>query len=151
MGLFGRSNNKIFIQDPLFGRLEYRTTKNAQTSYFYGKHYFAPTGSGTEILIYGVLPGPTDDQRAFYTKLETDFDTYIPKLKRMLEDEFRIWQPDFLIKDFKQEFKLDYIIIPSPETKPLRWELTFTTTHDQNHNFTVDFIDDEPQGVSIDG
>ena len=43
------------------------------------------------------------------------------------------------------------MVIPIFDAKPLHWKLLFSTTHDQNHDFTIDFIDEEPQGVFIDG
>ena len=83
--------------------------------------------------------------------MEAVFDTYIPKLQRLIEEEFRNWRPDFKIKDFKQEFRSEFMVIPIFDAKPLHWELLFSTIHDQNHDFTIDFIDEEPQGVFIDG
>lgn len=103
------------------------------------------------ILIQADSEGPTAEQRQFYTHLQNNFEQYIQKMKPLIEDEFSNWKEDFEIKDFDKEFTLVCVTIPRSDTKPLIWDMAFTTIHDENHDVTIDFIDHEPNGLLIDG
>jgi hypothetical protein len=151
MGLFGPSKKKIVFQDVVFGTLLYRSSKEPSKGYFSGKAVFPPTSGETKYFIQADPFGPTEGQRSFYQNLQSNFNAYAAKMKPLIENEFRNWQPDFAIKDFNKEFALVSVSIPRLDAKPVRWELAFETIHDQNHLFTIDFTDDEPQGIFIDG
>ncbi|MBL0136113.1 MAG: hypothetical protein IPP79_20125 [Chitinophagaceae bacterium] len=53
----------------------------------------------------------------------------------LIEDEFRNWQEEFKIIDFRKEFEPVYLRIPRCETKPIVWEIAFESDHDRNHVF----------------
>jgi hypothetical protein len=150
VGLFG-SSKKILIQDPVFGTLKYMQSKDPEKGYFTGKVLFSPTGSEADLLIEADPAGPTESQREFYQNLQSNFDAYAEKMKPLIEDEFRNWKPDFAIRDFRNEFTLSCVSLPRPVSGPIRWELAFNTIHDRNHTVTIDFQDDEPRGILIDG
>jgi hypothetical protein len=141
----------VIVPDAVFGPLRYRSSKDPSKGYFTGKGFFPPTCSDTDLLIQADASGPTESQRAFYQNLQTNFDKFANKMKRLIEDEFRNWQPDFEISDFRKEFTLVCISIPRLDAAPVRWELAFNTIHDRNHLVTIDFVGDEPQGILIDG
>lgn len=149
MGLFNLFKKAVIIEDDIFGKLRFMDFKS--NSYFEGKGYFAPINGETELLIEADATGPTIAQKEFYASLQQDFDTYIKKIKPIIEDEFRNWKEDFQIKDFYSEFKLVCITIPRLNSTPVKWDMAFTTIHDENHHVTIDFIDLEPDGVLIDG
>jgi hypothetical protein len=44
-----------------------------------------------------------------------------------------------------------YSCIPRLDTAPVSWELAFNTIHDRNHTVTIDFQDEEPHSILIDG
>jgi hypothetical protein len=73
-------------------------------SIFFRENLFPLTGSDTDVLIQAEPSGPTDSQRTFYQNFQTNFDAYAAKMKPLIEDEFRNWQPEFEIKDFRREF-----------------------------------------------
>lgn len=151
MGIFNLFKKPTIIQDEFFGPLRFVSFKKAANSYFEGRGYFNPANSETEYLIEAAIEGPTETQRQFYRDLQSNFTLYVEKIIPLIEDEFRNWQEDFVIKDFNLEFKLVCITIPNLETKPLVWDMAFTTVHDLNHHVTIDFIDDQPNGILIDG
>jgi hypothetical protein len=151
MGLFSFFKKPTLLQDEFFGALRFTEFKDASKNYFEGKGYFIPTGSNTEYLIQADKSGPTDGQKQFYIDLQADFTNYVQKMKPLIEDEFRNWKEDFVIRDFNKEFELVCITIPGLNNKPVTWDMAFTTVHDLNHHVTIDFIDDEPNGVLIDG
>ena len=150
MGFFS-SNKKVIVPDPVFGPLRYMSSKDSSKGYFSGKVFFSPTASDTDVLIQAEPSGPTEPQRTFYQNLQTNFDQYAAKMKPLIEDEFRNWQPEFEIKDFRKEFTLVCISIPRLDNAPVHWELAFNTIHDRNHTVTIDFQGDEPKNILIDG
>jgi hypothetical protein len=151
MGLFNFFKKPTLIQDAFFGELRFVDFKDTSKNYFEGKGYFAPTNNHTEYFINADKEGPTAQQKQFYTDLQSNFSDYIQKITPLIEGEFRNWKEDFVIKDFTKEFELVCITIPRLDLKPLVWDMAFTTVHDADHHITIDFIDDQPQGVLIDG
>ena len=151
MGLFNLFKKPTLIQDNFFGQLRFMDFKDSSKNYFEGKGLFKPTNNETEYLIQADIEGPTESQKEFYNKLQNNFEQYVQKIKPLIEDEFRNWKEDFEINDFNKEFNLVCINIPRLESKPLKWNMAFTTVHDLNHHVTIDFVNDEPDGILIDG
>ena len=151
MGLFNLFKKPTIIHDDVFGLLRFMEFKNASSSYFEGKGYFTPTNSEIQFIIRAGIDGPSEKQKEFYRNVESKYTTYIEKMKLVIEAEFRNWKDEFAIQDFNNEFKLVCINIPAIGTTPITWDLAFTTIHDLNHHVTVEFINDEPTGVLIDG
>ena len=56
----------------------------------------------------------------------------------------------FEIQDFEREFKLVGLSIPRLDKKELVWDMSFETSHDQNHTVTVNFKDFEIDVIVID-
>ena len=110
-----------------------------------------PTNSETEFLIDADKNGPTDKQKQFYLDLQADFHSYIKKIEPLIEIEFRNWQDDFVITEFNKEFELVCITIPRLDNRPIKWDMAFTTIHDLNHQIIIDFLDEQPISILIDG
>lgn len=151
MGLFDLFKKPQIIQDDFFGSLRFMTFKDSTKNYFEGKGILKPTTDEIEYFIEADLSGPTIDQRNFYDKVQNSFDEITSKVTPLIEDEFKNWKEDFKIKDFKKEFKPVALTIPRMTSKPLTWDISFETIHDDNHQITVDFKDFEPDGILIDG
>ncbi len=120
-------------------------------SYFEGKGLFKPTGKEIEFFITANEDGPDQKQKEFYNWIQENYSDLVIKFKPLIEDEFRNWKEDFTIKNFDSEFHLVALTIPNQERKPFNWDLSFDTEHDENHQFTVEFSEFEPQAVSING
>lgn len=151
MGLFDLFKKPLIVNDDFFGALRFVDFKDPSKDYFEGKGHFTPTSSEIEYLIQADKDGPTDEQQQFYRDLQSNFNQFIDKMKPLIEDEFRNWKDDFVIKDFNKEFELVCITIPRLDVRPLIWDMVFTTIHDESHHVTIDFIDLEPNGILIDG
>ena len=151
MGLFELFKKPLIVNDDFFGALRFVDFKDPSKDYFEGNGHFTPTGNETEYLIQADKNGPTDEQKQFYRDLQSNFNQFVDKIKPLIEDEFRNWKEDFVIKDFNKEFELVCITIPRFDVRPLIWDMAFTTIHDENHHVTIDFIDFEPNGILIDG
>lgn len=151
MGLFDIFKKPAILHDEFFGALRFVDFKDVSKNYFEGKGHFAPTNNETEYLIEADKEGPTERQREFYRDLQANFTQYIEKIKPLIEDEFRNWKEDFAIEDFNKEFIVVCITIPRFDKQTLTWDIAFTTIHDLNHHVTIDFVDDQPKGILIDG
>ena len=151
MGLFNLFKKPPKIQDDLFGEMTFIDVKGPSESYFESRVFFKPGAKMAEALIPGDINGPASGQKDFFTNLQNNFDLYIEKMKPVIENEFKNWKKDFVIKDFNREFFLDCITCPRLEKKPLKWEMSFTTIHDRNHWVHIEFSDDTPTGIMIDG
>ena len=150
MGLFDSFKKPTVLQDEFFGALRFVEFKDASENYFEGKCYFTPTDSEMGYLIEAGKEGPTEKQKKFYIDLQKDFPKYIQKIKPFIKDEFRNWIEGLEIKDFHKEFKLECITIPRLEYSPIAWDMRFTTIHDSDLYITIDFLDDQPNGILID-
>jgi hypothetical protein len=151
MGLFGSFKKSTKIHHDFFGELTFLGFKDSSRNYFEGRRFFAPTQQEIELLIHADKEGPTAAQQEFYVELQSNFEEYTKRIKRLVEDEFRNWKEDFEIEDFNKEFSLVCLTIPRLEKRPLIWDMAFTTIHDKNHHVTIDFVDHEPNGILIDG
>ncbi len=152
MGLFDFFKKTPTIEHPFFGTLTFmEIDKDSEDNYFEGSGIFEPLNQKIEFQISGNLTGSTVKQEQFYKKVQRDYELISKKCASMIEAEYKNWKEDFKIKDFNAEFTLVGISIPNQSTKPLEWHLAFDTVHDENHMFTVYFIDFEPDFVTIDG
>lgn len=149
MGLFSLFKKKQSFIDPFFGELKHHEFKKG--SFFEGKKFFAATGSEVGLSIDGEATGPTQAQYDFYLTVEREYALLVNKIIPLIEDEFRNWKDEFVIKDFTKEFTLDHLDIPGQDATLLKWDITFTSIHDENHWFTISFEGMEPVSVLIDG
>ena len=149
MALFGHFKQKPLFNDPFFGELRFYEAKAG--SFFGGRRAFAPLGRDLEFLIRADESGPLEAQREFYRTLERDYELLKEKMRPFIEGEFRNWRDDFRIEDFDREFTLVHLSIPRPEPQPRKWELSFTTLHDAEHQITIEFEEWEATGILIDG
>lgn len=147
--LFGKS---VRTGDYFFGEMQFIGTVNSLAqSYFECQRYFKPIGEPIELNVTGTLAGPNQRQRDFFTWVEREYMTLVPKLVPLLEQEFGAWMPQPIIKDFYAEFKPTFLDIPTCDQQPIEWEIVFDTVHDLNHIVTVGMLGAEPQYVRIDG
>jgi hypothetical protein len=102
MGFFNIFKKPNKIKDKFFGELTLMEIKNnPANSYFEGKVFFRPINEQIECSIDADFTGPTDEQRAFFKRIESSFEQLILKSKPLIEEEFNNWKDSFEIKDFK--------------------------------------------------
>jgi len=149
MGLFNFFKKKPPFVDPFFGELKYYSSKNGCV--FEGKIFFAPGGSEVVLSIEADTTGPVQAHYDFYKTIERDYSALVDKFIPLIEDEFRNWKDDFVIKDFGREFTVDHLEVPRQDITPVKWSLTYTSIHDRNHWFIFEFEGMELMGLMIDG
>lgn len=151
MGIFDFFKKPAKITDDCFGPLHFVGSGNASQGFFKGKIFFEPTQKEISFVIKADKNGPTTEQREFYKQFRENYDQYVTRIQPLIIDEFRNWRDDFEISEFSKEFEFVFLLIPNLQDTPLVWEISFTTIHDLDHNITIEFLDDQPRGILIDG
>jgi hypothetical protein len=147
--LFGKT---IRIEHDFFGRISFNFNKdNPDKSWFNGRCSFMPAEKNIQVFIDADVAGPTQLQVDFYKSIENNFTEISQSIISALEDEFRNWKEDFVIRNLLKEFELMFIQLPRCETQPVVWEIAFDTEYDRNHLFTVTMNGFIAKFVSIDG
>lgn len=125
--------------------------KYPERNYFECRRHFKPTNDQIEIGIDGNISGPSELQKKFFRKIESDYDKFISSIEPMIENEFRNWKENFKISDFRNEFKAVYLRIPICDKQTIIWEIAFESDHDLNHTFTITMKDSKAEEILIDG
>jgi hypothetical protein len=153
MGIWRRLFGKVVkIGDAFFGEMVFvEISKDPTKSYFECQRYFSPIDGMIELGVTGLLDGPTQRQKDFFTQVENDYTLLVTKFIPAIEAEFGAWMTWPIIKNFEAEFKPRYFSIPACDQQPIRWEMVFDTVHDLNHTVAVGMLNYEPQYVRVDG
>jgi len=153
MGIFDFVFGKtIKINDEFFGNMIFsELKKNPEKNYFECRRHFKPTDEIIEIGIEGNVTGPTELQKGFFKKIESDYEKVISSIKPMIEHEFQNWKEDFKIIDFRKEFKAVYLFLPRCENDLKVWKIAFESEHDLNHTITMTMSDFNATEILIDG
>ena len=147
--IFGKT---IKINDDFFGEMRFmKIKKNPSKNYFECKRNFQPIGKDIEIGIEGDVEGPIQKQKDFFRRIEKNYPEYCKEFVPIIENEFKNWKEDFVIKNFNEEFIPVYLWIPRCESTPIIWEIAFESGHDLNHTFNVTMNDDKAKEILIDG
>ncbi|MCG2616723.1 hypothetical protein LZZ85_20660 [Terrimonas sp. NA20] len=150
MGLFDLFKKPKKIEDEFFGTLTLIKPGDPSKAFLSGAGYFAPAEKEIEHLIEASEQGPSQSQRDFYLDLQRNYDQYLLKIIPRLEEEFRKYEENFSIKNFREEFSLDSLTVPRITRETPDWEISFTTIHD-GHVFTIQMTGDAPGDITLDG
>jgi hypothetical protein len=132
----------------LFGK---SVKRNSAKDYFECERYFSPSGEQIGLSVTGELSVLTRRQEDFIGQVEKEYPLIVGAVIPAIEDEFQNWKPDFKIGDFKREFKLVHLAIPTCEQQPVEWEMSFETIHDLNHVVVVSMLDLQLLHIHVDG
>jgi len=139
--------------DAFFGRILYMRMPKGKTSYWESKRMFSPCGGEIELFIDA--PGhnqpPDEKQRNFFSWVEREYRAIVAHVELVLRPQFEQWTRNPLAKPFAEEFKLVSFSIPLITEDSAEWEMSFESTTDENHLFTVTLHGTEAKSVSIDG
>ncbi|TGE23725.1 hypothetical protein E5K00_00490 [Hymenobacter aquaticus] len=127
--LFGKP---LRLEDQVFGRLRYFDTPESGGGYWEGETRFTAARYEVGLAIDGPKTGPTAAQRSFYQEIEARYEQMVPAIAQLITATFTKSEPDFVIRDFKQEFQPDFLSLPvieKPDTAEPAWEIAFETTH----------------------
>jgi len=140
--LFGKP---LLVQSPFFGEMI-----DAE-SYFECEKYFKPIAREVEIGLEKTLAGGEDRQVDFFNWLENNYDAVIEKISQPIEEKIIEWIPDYRIKDFKKEFKLEYLFIPKCDSAIFDWQISFWAENELQHWCSLEMNGLEVKFILIDG
>ena len=149
MGIFDIFKKKPKFVDSLFGELNYTKFSDSTKNFYDGDTKFMSQKVG--ITIEADEDGPTERQKEFYTKLESEYsaikvEVIIPYLKKGLED----WQEENEIIDFDKEFTIDGISLSRITDNSAHWSITLYSDK-ISHYVTIEFVNFALQGLIVDG
>lgn len=118
-------------------------------SYFECRRLFEPTNSIVEIGLEKTKNGKDTKQINFFKWIEANFDLIIEEIQPFLTTKILEWIPDFEIKNFKSEFKLDYLFIPSCERDVFGWKIMFYADNELQHACEIEMFGMEVRKIDI--
>jgi hypothetical protein len=141
------------VDDEFFGRLTYMKMRAGSVSYWEAKRAFEPIGREIELFIDAPAPlaPPNSDQRRFYENVASRYRDILLAIEPLLRREFEAWVHQPMTKAVDAEFTLTSFSIPVPSAAEPEWDMSFDSTTDPNHLFTVTLRGQSPQSVTIDG
>jgi len=147
--IFGKT---VIINDPFFGEMKFMEfRRNPENNYFECRRHFEPTGDVIEIGIKADAIGPAESQKEFFRSIESNYSEVISSIIPLIEAEFNNWQDGFQVKEFFNEFKADYLLIPRCENSSEESEIVFESIHDPHHFVTMTMKGFKAQEILIDG
>ena len=147
--IFGKT---IKINDTFFGKMLFLDDKkNPENEYFECSRNFEPSNDIIDIGIEADVSGPTELRKDFFKKIESNYDEIISTIKPVIINEFKKWEDNFEITDFRNEFKAVYLFLPRCEKQPIVWKISFETILDLNHVVSLTMSDFNLKEILIDG
>jgi hypothetical protein len=140
--VFGK---QIIVEHSFFGKMI------DAGDYYECRRMFRPTGTMVEIGLSKTAIEGDKKQVEFFHWLEDNFDLVIEKITPTLLTKLNTWIPNFRIYDFKKEFILEYLRIPSCEQTVFEWEISFYANNEIQHSchFTMEGL--SVKNLHIDG
>ncbi len=142
------------VEDEFFGRLTYmKIARAGSVSYWEAKRTFEPIGREIELFIDAPAPlsPPNGNQRRFYENVASSYRHILLAIEPLLRREFEAWVHRPMTNAVDAEFTLTSFSIPVPSGGEPEWEMSFDSTTDPNHLFSVTLRGHSPQSVTIDG
>ena len=149
MGIFDIFKKKPKFVDELFGELGYTKFKDSSKNFYDGQVNFQ--GNLIGINIDADENGPTNEQKEFFKKLNTDYNKIkeniiLPFLRNELEDNI----DDAGLNNFDNEFEFDGISIGRIKNEKTEWSITYYSKP-MSHYVSIDFEGMKPKYMTIDG
>lgn len=140
--IFGKT---IIMQNDFFGEMA-----DAGGSYEC-RRIFKPTGKVVEIGLEKKETTPDEKQVNFFIWLEDNYELVIQKVSPTLKKEIIKFLPKYHIKNFKEEFILEYLYIPKCDTEVFDWRISFYADNDLQHSCALEMKGLEVKSIHIDG
>ena len=114
------------LRDDYFGEMVYHEYKKTpESNYFECSRYFELINAKIIVDINADNLGPTNYQKEFYLKIETEYNKIKSSLVLFLKSKFEEWNEGFTINDFEKNGSLDTIWIHTFNEGPIEWELFY--------------------------
>jgi hypothetical protein len=149
MGIFDFFKKKPKFVDELFGELGYTKFKDSSKNFYDGQVNFQ--GNFIGISIDADENGPTNEQKEFFKKLNTEYNKIkeniiLPFLRNELEDNIE----DLGLNNFDNKFEFDEISIGRIKNEKTEWSITYDSKP-MRHFVSIDFMGMKPKYMTIDG
>ena len=149
MGIFDFFKKKPKFVDELFGELGYTKFKDSSKNFYDGQVNFQ--GNFIGISIDADENGPTNEQKEFFKKLNTEYNKIkeniiLPFLRNELEDNIE----DLGLNNFDNKFEFDEISIGRIKNEKTKWSITYDSKP-MRHFVSIDFMGMKPKYMTIDG
>jgi len=123
--LFSKKPKKV--DNDFFGTMELK--RNNGQYFFVCYRQFAPVNDMVETLLVGrgldISGVETHKQEAFFKKIESNYSqicqTLAPRIERAIQTKIE----GFRIRDFHNEFKINFLCLPTCNETPLDWVIQF--------------------------
>jgi hypothetical protein len=148
MGIFDFFKKKPKFVDELFGELGYTKFKDSSKNFYDGQVNFQ--GNFIGISIDADENGPTNEQKEFFKKLNTEYNKIkeniiLPFLRNELEDNIE----DLGLNNFDNKFEFDEISIGRIKNEKTEWSITYDSKP-MRHFVSIDFMGMKPKYMTID-
>jgi hypothetical protein len=143
----------VFIEDEYFGRLRLVKGKIATRNYWKGTCWFRPLGRAIDVTIRTIgLAGPTPGQRAFFQRLEADYDSLRGRCQFELVEELCEWKNNYQLGCLDNAFTLRGLEVPLEFNDKTTWEVHFEIDPKlDDHLFTVLMRGWRAETVAVEG
>ncbi|MBO0950676.1 hypothetical protein [Fibrella forsythiae] len=93
--------------------------------FYEGEILFAPLQKEVVISI-GLVEELASEHIAFFSSVEERYDSWKPEAKRLFVEYRQVWEPEYEVPDFDEEFELEALVIPPTADPTEEWSMTFT-------------------------
>ena len=144
--LFGRLKRKR-RDDPVFGSMLYMGDR---LKYWEGKAVFKPTNANIEVFVDGTLENGMEQQRDFYQQVMREWPILRENIGRVILQRWHERTPKLSDDSLWNLFTVSSISIPRASMEGAQWEISFVTSSDPNHLWTMRMNGRQPQQLSVD-
>jgi len=134
--------------DPVFGPMRYMGDR---LRYWECKVTSAPTSSVVETFVDGSAEDSMGVQHRFFEQFLKEWPTISEAIGRTLLEKWQERKSNTRAESPWDIFKLSSLSIPSASIDDAKWEISFATSTDPNHLWTVQMAGRKPQRVSLEG
>lgn len=133
---------------PVFGRMRYM---GGRVEYWEGKVEFPPTASTIEVFVDGSAVDGMETQREFFSRVLQEWPSLSQAIGRALSEGWQRHEPRAPVKLPWEHFMPSSLNIPKASFETAEWEISFVTTLDPGHLWSVHMRGDQPQAIVLDG
>jgi len=135
----------VVVRDEYLGEL-----RSDATDCWIGSKHFAPAGADVDFTFQTGEAPPTAEDVAFFKEIEARFPDLWKELRGMLLADMDDLPDGTTMEQVFDSLKVEHIFIHGPREKPVRWEISCTTPHD-DHILGIQMSGFENQGFGMDG
>lgn len=132
--------------DPVFGPMLYM---GDQLGYWEGKVVFAPTSEVVEVFVDGKTQDDLRQQHLFFERVVQEWPGLRAEISRILATKWQELMPDG-VNEPSDHFVVSSMSIPKGSIEDGEWEISLSTTSEQNQLWTVRMKGRKPQEVVLD-